>query len=175
MVSRKCVEDKLISFLASRHLEHSDRLNFISAQSNMNYKECLSYMEIEEGFDKATLDKAFRKLSLKYHPDKNLSDPSATAKFQKLGEAYHKLEKRLSGGFRADVGVTDEEDGWEDEDEEDENGRMGPFPQDFNFFFRSRGGAEFPNFGGGSRRNQRSQSRRYGGFGDADDFDIFEV
>jgi len=64
----------------------------------------------------------------------------------------------------------DDEDGWEDEDEGDRAS-----PEDFNFVFRSRGGAEFPNFGGGRRGYQRSQFRRYGGFSDADDMDIFEV
>ena len=41
--------------------------------------------------------KQYRKLVLKYHPDKNQDDPSARQKFQKLKEAYDILtdpEKR---------------------------------------------------------------------------------
>jgi hypothetical protein len=37
------------------------------------------------------LKKAYRKLAIKFHPDKNLSDPDAGAKFQAIGEAYQIL------------------------------------------------------------------------------------
>ena len=40
----------------------------------------------------AEIKKAYRKLAVKYHPDKNPDDSSATEKFQKVSEAYATLE-----------------------------------------------------------------------------------
>ena len=37
------------------------------------------------------IKKAYRKLSLKYHPDKNQGDPECVGKFQKISEAYETL------------------------------------------------------------------------------------
>ena len=37
------------------------------------------------------IKKAYRKLALKYHPDRNKNDKSAEAKFKEASEAYHVL------------------------------------------------------------------------------------
>jgi len=53
-----------------------------------------SYYDELEVNKTATLDeikKAYKKLALKHHPDKNPGHPEAEAKFKKLGEAYEVL------------------------------------------------------------------------------------
>lgn len=53
-----------------------------------------NFYEILELTDTCGLDeikKAYRRLSMMYHPDKNKNNPDATAKFQKISEAYETL------------------------------------------------------------------------------------
>ena len=40
------------------------------------------------------IKKAYRKLALKHHPDKNRNDKTAEAKFKEAGEAYHILSDK---------------------------------------------------------------------------------
>ncbi len=42
--------------------------------------------------DEGTLKSAFRKLAMKYHPDKNPGDKEAEVKFKEIGEAYETLK-----------------------------------------------------------------------------------
>jgi len=46
---------------------------------------------IPETANAEEIKKAYRKLSLKYHPDKNNGDPECVSKFQKISEAYETL------------------------------------------------------------------------------------
>lgn len=61
-----------------------------------NYYEILG---VPKDADEAQLKKAYRKLALQFHPDKNPDDPSAEEKFKEVSEAYDVLrdpEKRAS-------------------------------------------------------------------------------
>ena len=48
-------------------------------------------MGVDRNADAATIKKAYRKLAVKYHPDKNPGDKEAEDKFKELGEAYEAL------------------------------------------------------------------------------------
>ena len=53
-----------------------------------------SFYNILEVSESATIEeikKSYRRLSMLYHPDKNKNNPEATAKFQKISEAYETL------------------------------------------------------------------------------------
>jgi molecular chaperone DnaJ len=60
-------------------------------------KDYYEVLGIAKGADESEIKKAYRKLALKYHPDKNPDDASAEEKFKEAAEAYEVLsnaEKR---------------------------------------------------------------------------------
>jgi len=44
-------------------------------------------LEVERGASAEDIKKSYRKLAIKYHPDKNPGDKAAEEKFKELGEA----------------------------------------------------------------------------------------
>ncbi len=60
-------------------------------------KDYYKILGVDKGASTEEVKKAFRKLALKYHPDKNQGDPQAEEKFKEINEAYAVLsdaEKR---------------------------------------------------------------------------------
>src|SRR3981081_3015212 len=55
-------------------------------------------LEIGRGTSGEEIKRAYRKLAVKYHPDKNPDDPHSEEKFKELGEAYDVL---IDGDKRA--------------------------------------------------------------------------
>ncbi|CAN5402385.1 molecular chaperone DnaJ [soil metagenome] len=59
----------------------------------MSTKTCYyETLEVERSIDEAGMKTAFRKLAMKWHPDKNPGDPSCEHKFKEISEAYEILK-----------------------------------------------------------------------------------
>jgi molecular chaperone DnaJ len=57
--------------------------------TEIDYYEML---EVERGADEATLKSAYRRLAMKWHPDRNPGDAAAEQKFKSINEAYDVLK-----------------------------------------------------------------------------------
>lgn len=65
----------------------------------MSKRDYYEVLGVTKSVDKADLKKAYRRLAMKHHPDRNPDDPSAEAKFKEAKEAYDILsnsEKRTA-------------------------------------------------------------------------------
>lgn len=58
----------------------------------MSKRDYYEVLGVQKGADAAEMKKAYRKLAMKYHPDRNPDDKSAEAKFKELNEAYDTLK-----------------------------------------------------------------------------------
>ena len=56
--------------------------------SDRDYYEILG---VDKSASAADIKKAYRRLAMKYHPDRNNGDKEAEAKFKEIGEAYEVL------------------------------------------------------------------------------------
>ena len=57
----------------------------------MAKRDCYDVLGITKGASKDDIKKAYRKLALKYHPDKTKGDKASEEKFKEASEAYHIL------------------------------------------------------------------------------------
>lgn len=63
----------------------------VSQDGEVNSFDPFAILEIDHGADSKAIKKAYRKLSLIYHPDKNPGDRAAEAKFVMVSKAYEAL------------------------------------------------------------------------------------
>ncbi len=111
-----------------------------------DYYEVLSVVRTST---KVEIDRAYRKLAIKYHPDSNRDDPDATTKFKEVSEAYEVLsdpDKRARYDQFGHAGV---------------NGQAGGGPQFTDFGdLGDLFGDMFGDFFGGGRSSRRSGGKR---------------
>lgn len=116
--------------------------------TEIDYYELL---EVTRDADKSTLKKAYRKMAMKYHPDKNPDDNEAEEKFKAVNEAYQVLsddEKRQIYDRYGKEGLQGHGQG---------GGFSGGFEDISSIFEEMFGGSGFGGgFGRGSRRERKT-------------------
>ena len=119
----------------------------------MAKRDYYEVLGITKSASKEEIKKAYRKLALKYHPDKNKGDKGAEEKFKEGSEAYHVLsdDKRKANYDQFGHAAVDG------------NAGQGGFGFDFNssafqdIFEDFFGDSSF--FGGGGKRRRKSNNR----------------
>ena len=110
-------------------------------------------LEISSDADKSTIKKAYRKMAMKYHPDKNPDDKEAEEKFKAVNEAYQVL---------SDDNQRSIYDRYGKEGLERQGGAGGGFGaggfDDLSSVFEEMFGSAF---GGGFGRSQRRERKTY--------------
>lgn len=77
----------------------------------MNFKDALDILEIDTKYNDLTLEvinKRYRKLALKYHPDKNGDTKESNERFKKINEAYTYLKSEGLYFVNEDEDITDD-------------------------------------------------------------------
>ena len=118
----------------------------------MSKRDYYEVLGVNKGADPDQIKSAYRKLAVKYHPDKNKDDKAAEEKFKEASEAYHVLSNSERKQNYDNFGHAAFENG---------GGGRGGFS---NFDFSSHFSDIFEDFfgegfGGGGRRSRKSNNR----------------
>ena len=133
----------------------------------MDYKDYYKILGVGRSASQDEIKKAFRKLAVKYHPDKNPGNKAAEEKFKEITEAYEVLGKEDSRRKYDELGAN-----WKQYENAGSGGRGGfqgfgdqdfgasGFSDFFERFFGGHGGFDFSDIGGfGNFGGRRGRSR----------------
>lgn len=133
----------------------------------MDYKDYYKILGVGRSASQDEIKKAFRKLAVKYHPDKNPGDKAAEEKFKEITEAYEVLGKEDSRRKYNELGAN-----WKQYENAGFSGGSGfqgfggqgfgasGFSDFFERFFGGQGGFNFGDMGGfGNFGGRRGRSR----------------
>lgn len=135
----------------------------------MEYKDYYKILGVNKNASADEIKKAFRKLALKYHPDKTKGDKSAEEKFKEINEANEVLsdpEKRKkydrlgeSYQYYQQYGNRSQDFDWSQYANAGGGQRSYTFSGDFEDFFGGSGYSDFFDmlFGGGFGRSQKKR------------------
>lgn len=125
----------------------------------MAKRDFYEILGVDKGADASTIKKAYRKLALKYHPDKNPGDKAAEDKFKEAAEAYEILSNADKKARYDRFGHSGVQDGG------GFGGAGGMNVEDIFSHFGDifgDGGSPFDSFFGGSRRSETRSSGQRG-------------
>ena len=119
----------------------------------MDYKDYYKILGVERSASKEDIRKAYRKLAMKYHPDRNPNDKQAEERFKEINEAYQVLSDAKKRAHYDQLGS------------DYSNWQQRGAPGDFNWDQYGSGG-----FPGGVRVDYGDLDDLFGGGGGFSDF-----
>jgi len=123
----------------------------------VSQRDYYDVLGVDKGADKNDVKRAYRKLAMKYHPDRNPDDEKAAASFREVTEAYEILsdkDKRARYDQYGHAGVNDQMGGFGSGGFQDSHAF-----RDFGDLFGNVFGDSFGFGGGGGQANHGSDLR----------------
>lgn len=131
----------------------------------MEYKDYYKTLNVDKAASQDEIKKAFRKLAVKYHPDKNPDNKEAEAKFKEVNEAYDVLGDADKRKKYDELGMN-----WKQYEQMAGQGGGNPFGGgQYHYSSGFEGGGDFSDFfeqffgGGGGMGGRRSSRSGYRG------------
>jgi molecular chaperone DnaJ len=123
----------------------------------MAKRDYYDILGVSKNADADEIKKAYRKLAIKYHPDKNPDDHTAEDKFKEAAEAYETLSNTEKRKRYNQFGHAGAQQGY--------GGQGGGMNMDdifsqFGDVFNGGGGSPFDSFFGGAQSSSRNSGRR---------------